>query len=72
MVNDPQKYAINRIEAALARIEAVSIKSIPSTSAYIEVAQLKARHDALRNETKAALTDIDRLIADAQAGQSGG
>jgi hypothetical protein len=52
--------AIGRIERALSRIEQAPI---PASSALIADNDLAQRHEKLKAETRAALNDIDRLIA---------
>lgn len=57
---------IIRINAALARIEAVAAaQSVEKTSSSAP-AELKARHEALRAETKAAIAELNTLITDDQ------
>lgn len=55
---------IVRINAALARIEAATAaRSLEKTSSSAP-AELKARHEALRAETKAAIAELNTLITD--------
>lgn len=50
--------AIERIERALARIEAATARG------RVERSAMQARHAALRDEVKAAVAAIDALIAE--------
>jgi hypothetical protein len=61
------KTAIERIERAFARIEAALSRPAPSRD--IAGAEFIARHEALRGETRQALADLNRVIA--QAGGQG-
>ena len=57
-------HAIQRIEAALARINAASDKvcaSAPSVSDP-RTSELAEKHDALRAEVAATLSELDQLI----------
>ncbi len=63
MEADPSKTAIGRIEAALARIEAVTTKP---GGADAELAALRARHAALRAAVQGSLHELDQLIEGAQ------
>jgi hypothetical protein len=53
--------AILRIEQALARIEAAAARPVPKTAPGL--AELTQRHEALLKETRAAMADLDALIA---------
>ena len=53
MEQDPIVQAVERIEAALARIETASR----------EAAALRARHEGLKTSVAQTLQDIDRLLA---------
>jgi len=55
MERDRISEALARIDAATARIDAVS--RAPRADG-----ELQARHDRLREETSAALAELDRLI----------
>ena len=55
--------ALQRIERALARIEAASAAALQSPANDRALAELNARHDALRAETRQALADLDALLA---------
>lgn len=55
--------AIERIERALARIEAASARTPQSFTNDLALAELTARHGALRTETQRALADLDALMA---------
>lgn len=60
--------AIERIERALARIEAASVQPPKPQSSDLALAEMAARHRALRDETRRALTDLDALIMESQRG----
>lgn len=60
--------AIERIERALARIEAASAQPPQSQGNDLALAEMTARHRALRDETRRALADLDALMARAQNG----
>lgn len=52
--------AIGRIERALSRLE-----QIPETSTAAPDSELANRHEKLKAETRAAISDIDRILAGA-------
>lgn len=52
--------AIGRIERALSRLE-----QIPETTATAPDNELTNRHEKLKAETRAAISDIDRILAGA-------
>jgi hypothetical protein len=52
--------AIGRIERALSRLE-----QIPKTTTAAPDNELVARHEKLKAETRAAISDIDRILAGA-------
>ena len=60
MPQDRMMQAIGRIERALGRLEMVDLKS-PIQSA--ERSDLQQRHDRLRQETQAAIGDLDHLLS---------
>ena len=60
MPQDRMMQAIGRIERALGRLETVDLKS-PIQSA--EPSDLQKRHDRLRQETQAAIGDLDHLLS---------
>ena len=60
MPQDRMMQAIGRIERALGRLEMVNLKS-PIQSA--EPSDLQQRHDRLRQETQAAIGDLDHLLS---------
>jgi hypothetical protein len=60
MPQDRMLHAIGRIERALARLENIDL-SQPSFSS--DPSDLQQRHDQLKQEAQAALSNIDRLIA---------
>jgi hypothetical protein len=62
---DPRALAaIDRIERALARIEAAAQPGGPGDSGELE--RLRAAHDALRGRVQGAIAQIDRLIDTAE------
>ncbi len=65
MSEDRLSAALARIDIALARLEAAA--SRPAVSQGVDkeaVDALMARHMALKTEARAAIADIDNLIAD--------
>jgi hypothetical protein len=58
--------AIGRIERALARIEAASSSPPQSGGNDLALAEMTARHQALRMETQRTMADLDALIAEAK------
>jgi hypothetical protein len=56
--------AIERIERALARIEAASAQPPAAQNNDLALAELSARHQALREETRRALADLDTLVGE--------
>ena len=56
--------AIERIERALARIEAASAQASYQPSNDLALAEMSARHRALRAETQQAMADLDALMAE--------
>lgn len=54
--------AIERIERALARIEAVSVLAPQTPGNDLALAEMSARHRALREETQRALAELDSLM----------
>ena len=52
--------AIGRIERSLSRIEQLPVTAVPDGDAKLAVA-----HEQLKMETKAAIADIDRILAGA-------
>ncbi|HMT47969.1 MAG TPA: hypothetical protein PLL44_12705 [Novosphingobium sp.] len=65
MDGDPISTALARIEAALARIEAVT-RAPAAPSGAAELAALQARHDRLRAAVQDSLGQLDALIESAQ------
>ena len=53
---------MNRIQAALGRIEAASAHLGHAIQPNVATSELKARHDTLRSQTAAALADLNALI----------
>lgn len=58
--------AIERIERALARIEVASARAPQNPANDLALAELTARHRALRAETQRALADLDALMTAAR------
>ena len=56
---------VKRIEIALARIEAAALASRANAKDDVTMLELRARHDALRTQTQAAIAEIDALIGKA-------
>jgi hypothetical protein len=63
MTDERTFQAIQRIENALARIEAAA--SRPAARPENELRQLREVHQALRGKVEGAITEIDRLLATA-------
>jgi hypothetical protein len=59
MQQDRMMRAIGRIERALARLETADFKE---SSDNAESTDLQIRHDRLRHETKATISQIDHLL----------
>jgi hypothetical protein len=67
MSDDRALQAIGRIERALARIEAAATKvPEPSPRDDSELRQLREVHHALRGKVEGAISQIDRLLAEAE------
>jgi hypothetical protein len=66
MGQDRVEQAIGRIERALARIERAAGRGSESASAADGV--LREAHESLRGRVREALTQLDGLIAAAEAG----
>jgi hypothetical protein len=60
MLQDRMMQAIGRIERALGRLETLDL-SAQKLSA--EPSDLQQRHDRLRQETQAAVNDLDHLLS---------
>ena len=60
MVEQRLIVAIGRIERALSRLEQLPDRDLPNDNVA-----LTARHEHLKTETKAAIADIDRILAGA-------
>lgn len=68
VMNDQRAHqAIERIERALARIEAAASKTPPVTD-EAELRELREVHQALRGNVEGAISQLDRLLATADAG----
>ena len=65
MSADGAETAILRIERALERIEAAATRPAATSGAAKDrmLAELSQRHEALLVESRAALSDLDQLIA---------
>jgi hypothetical protein len=59
--------AIERIERALARIEDAASRTPPAPDGN-ELRELREVHQALRGKVEGAISQIDRLLATADAG----
>jgi hypothetical protein len=59
--------AVERIERALARIEAVADK-VPPARNEEELRRLREVHQALRGKVEGAISQIDRLLATQEQG----
>ena len=68
MSEDRALAAIDRIERALARIEAAAQRRATAPGPDPELRQLRAVHEALRGRVAGAIAQIDRLLAAAEAG----
>ncbi len=67
MSDDRALQAIGRIERALARIEAAAAKvPEPAPRDDSDLRQLREVHQALRGKVEGAISQIDRLLADAE------
>ena len=55
--------AIERIERALARIEAASARQIQPANNDLALAEMTARHRSLRAEARKVLADLDTIVA---------
>ncbi|WP_219892712.1 hypothetical protein [Aquisediminimonas profunda] len=55
--------AIERIERALARIEAATAQTSQSRTNDLALAEMTARHRALSEETRRAVADLDLLLS---------
>jgi hypothetical protein len=59
MPQDRMMQAIGRIERALMRLETVELSAPKNTA---QPSDLQDRHNLLRQETQAAIGDLDRLL----------
>jgi len=59
--------AIDRIEQALARIEAAAERQSAAPRAEPELRRLREVHEALRGRVEGAIAQIDRLLETAEA-----
>ncbi len=65
MADERASEAIGRIERALARIDTALARPQPAQPAPqndLAMAELAARHESLRGETRRAIADLDALI----------
>ena len=62
MSSERALQAVERIERALARIEAASGRA-PGSGDDGKLRQLRETHRALRNQVEGAIAQIDRLLA---------
>lgn len=62
MTDDRASDARGRIERALSRIDSALAQIQPSQQSDLATAELAARHESLRSETRRALADLDALI----------
>lgn len=56
------EQAVGRIEAALGRIEAAAGRLSDDSAGSGAASDLARRHEALRSEVRASLTELDRII----------
>ena len=63
MADERTVTAMERIEQALVRIEAASRQATPAPADDAEARRLREAHDALRDKVRAAIGEIDRLLA---------
>ena len=67
MSDDRAMQAIGRIERALARIDAAAMKTPePAPRDESELRQLREVHQSLRGKVEGAISQIDRLLAEAE------
>ena len=66
MSEDRALSAIDRIERALARIEAAAERSSSGPRAEPELRRLREVHEALRGRVEGAIAQIDRLLETAE------
>ena len=62
MDNGAASSALQRIERAFARIDAALSRPASAQANSRQAAELAARHDALRNETRRAIAELDAVI----------
>ncbi len=63
MADELAMRAIERIEQALARIEAAAQRAPERAEPDGELIELRQTHQALRSKVEGAITQIDRLLA---------
>jgi len=56
--------AMNRVERALARIEAAAERGRSAEAGIASLEQLREAHEALRARVAGAIDDIDAILAD--------
>jgi hypothetical protein len=62
MADEKASEAIGRIERALARIDSALARPQPAPQGGVAMAELAARHESLRGETRRAIAELDTLI----------
>ena len=67
MADELAMRAIERIERALARIEATTEKAREKPRDGAELIELRQTHQALRSKVEGAIAQIDRLLASERA-----
>jgi hypothetical protein len=67
MADERARFALDRIERALARIEAVASRPAPAANGG-ELRELQQVHQALRGRVEGAISQIDRLLAEEARG----
>ncbi len=73
MSDDRLAAALSRIENALSRVEDAAARPIaaPPPSDNSALVALESRHSVLKEEARAAIVELDRLIAQARTGGIG-
>jgi hypothetical protein len=71
MTDQRARAALSRIEAALSRISRIEFAAPPPRDAATERAhaELAARHDALRGETRKAIAELESVLGGLQTWQ---
>jgi hypothetical protein len=68
MADERAAAALERIERALARVEAAAAKPAKKGAGEGELLELREVHRALRGKVESAIAQIDRLIETAERG----